>query len=107
MAKYSQKIKFHCPIKMGYPMQNLNDNQSAWSISMGTLQSIYGEGARKQTQTKTGKDSAQLHKNLTAEVRYEVVFNVLHIGTHLPFPIIPQPDHNDTQLCDLIKARTS
>lgn len=57
MARYLQKIKFHCPIKMGYPMQNLNDNQSAWSISMGTLRSIYGESARKRTQTKTGKDS--------------------------------------------------
>ena len=31
------KDKFHCPIKMGYPVQNLNDNQSVWSIPMGTL----------------------------------------------------------------------
>jgi hypothetical protein len=49
--------KFHCPIKMGYPMQNLSDNQSVWSISMGTPWSIYGVQGKEHSQTKTGKDS--------------------------------------------------
>jgi len=77
----------------------------SWALYEAFMEKVQG---REHSQTKTGNDSVlSLGKNLTAAVRYEVFFNVLILPHISPSPIIPKPDHTDTQLCDLTKARTS
>jgi hypothetical protein len=106
---YGQVLKkhiFHCPITTGHLVQNLNDQSvHPWAGYEAHTERVHG---KEHSKTKTGNDSVLSSTKILWQGLGMMWSSMYFILPHnSPSLIIPQPDHADTQLCDLIRAITS